>query len=52
MLHEIQIIDFSKLINIDCNSTVDVFPYAESFETGLGSWTQNTNNRQYGLVFK
>ena len=52
MLHEIQIIDFSKLINIDCNSTVDVFPYAESFETGLGSWISKYNNRQYGLVFK
>ena len=41
MQHEIQIIDFQQLRPPSCITTVNVFPYSESFESGLGQWSQN-----------
>ncbi|MAM28234.1 MAG: hypothetical protein CMC13_04360 [Flavobacteriaceae bacterium] len=28
----------------DCSTTIDAFPYTESFEAGLGDWEQNDND--------
>ena len=28
----------------DCTTTIDIFPYEESFEAGLGDWVQNDND--------
>ncbi|MEN7551109.1 choice-of-anchor L domain-containing protein [Rapidithrix thailandica] len=33
-----------KINNISCNTTISSFPYSESFESGLGNWTQGTND--------
>ncbi|TXD81640.1 choice-of-anchor D domain-containing protein [Subsaximicrobium wynnwilliamsii] len=44
MSHELQIVDFSNMNTLNCNAAVSTFPYNESFESGLGLWSQAVNN--------
>jgi hypothetical protein len=45
MNHEIQVIDLSDLTSTNpCSSTISAFPYTEGFESGLGDWTQATDD--------
>ncbi|WP_081820730.1 LamG-like jellyroll fold domain-containing protein [Sediminibacter sp. Hel_I_10] len=44
MSHELQIIDFSNSSATNCSEIVSSFTYNESFESGIGQWTQNNTN--------
>lgn len=45
MQHEIQIVDLIGLTApINCATLINTFPYTESFETGIGDWTQDTTD--------
>ncbi len=37
-------IDSSGTAVVPCTNTINAFPYVESFESGLGSWTQETSD--------